>query len=121
MLGTNIKTMREIKEVSQQDLAKRAGIQPGTLSHIERGGRNPSIEMLYSIAEALGVSVINFFLDEQEIGRFFFDDVVNARFPGSARVNDILNKLIENGLLWDKTRRVMVVDVDDLLPDQKKP
>jgi transcriptional regulator with XRE-family HTH domain len=120
MLGTNIKTMREIKEVSQQELAERIGVPPGTLSHIERGSRKPSIDMLYTIADALNISIINFFLDEQELQRFYFDDVVNSRFPGSQRVNEILSKLIENGLLWDKTRRVMVVDIDDLFPGDKK-
>ena len=114
MVGKNIRILREIKEISQKELADKIGVPSGTLSHIERGSRQPSIEMLYNIADALNVSVINFFLDEKEIARFMFDDVIKARFPGSERLNEILNQLIENGIAWNKTRRVAVIDLDDL-------
>jgi len=114
LVGKNIRILREIKEISQKELADKIGVPSGTLSHIERGSRQPSIEMLYNIADALNVSVINFFLDEKEIARFMFDDVIKARFPGSERLNEILNQLIENGIAWNKTRRVAVIDLDDL-------
>ena len=117
MVGQNIKTLREIKDISQKELADKIGVPSGTLSHIERGSRQPSIDMLYSIADALNVSVLNFFLDKEEITRFMYDDVIKMRFPGSERLNEILNQLIENGLAWDKTRRVAVIDLDDLQRD----
>ena len=117
MLGQNIRTLRDIKEISQQELADKIGVPGGTLSHIERGTRQPSIDMLYSIADALDVSVINFFLDEKEIARFMFDDDIRLRFPGSEHLNGILNQLIENGIMWNKTRRVAIIDLDDLKLD----
>lgn len=121
MIGTNVKMLREIRGLSQADLAERIEASAGTLSHIEKGTRQPSLDMLYRIADALNVSVINMVLDEKEIGRFLYDEVIKAYYPGSTRLKEIMDQLIENGLVWDKARRVAIVDLDDLdLQPRKK-
>ena len=113
MIGTNIKLLRDIRGLSQKELAEFASISTGTLSHIENGGRQPSLEMLYKIADALNVSIINLVLDEREIGRFLYDDVIKAYYPGSTRLKEILGQLIENGVAWDNAKRVAIIDLSD--------
>ena len=62
MIGDNVKLLRNIRGLTQKDLAELVDVAPGTLAHIEKGTRNPSLEMLYKLADALSVSVINLVL-----------------------------------------------------------
>ena len=47
---------REARELTQAQLAERAGLPPAAISHFETGGRRPSFENLLRLAEALRVS-----------------------------------------------------------------
>ncbi len=49
-------------ELSQKELAERAGIDPSTLSDIENNQTNASVETAIAIARALGVSLDDLFL-----------------------------------------------------------
>lgn len=53
-VGDNIKRMREAANMSQNGLAKKAGIAQATLSAIERSTKNPSVETVKLLAIALG-------------------------------------------------------------------
>lgn len=55
MLGDAIRTLRAAADLSQRELARRAGYHDTLISMIERGARNPSRPVLANIAEALGV------------------------------------------------------------------
>ena len=58
-LGTVLKQLREKRGLTQQALAKRAGIAQGYLSELEAGReKNPGIETLRKLAKALKVSLI---------------------------------------------------------------
>jgi len=52
-----IRAWREYKQITVRELAKQAGITSSYLSQIETGKRNPTIDTLKSIAEALGIDV----------------------------------------------------------------
>lgn len=59
-VGANIRAYREEVGMSLNQLAERSGISKGYLSALENeehGDRRPSGETLYSIAEALGVTM----------------------------------------------------------------
>lgn len=65
MLGDNIKSIREEKKLGLNETAKLAGISPSYLSDIEKGNKtNPSMEVLQRIADALDVSIKEFFKSE---------------------------------------------------------
>ena len=51
--GSNLKKLREGKELSQEDLANDADIPINQVGRIERGEINPSLSTLNSIAKAL--------------------------------------------------------------------
>ena len=54
-LGANLKRLRTAKGWSQEDYAFEAGIHRTYISDIERGARNPTIEVLVKLAAPFGV------------------------------------------------------------------
>lgn len=56
-----IKEIREQKDLTQEEVAKKAGIFPNYYAKIERGTINTSIEKANKIAKALGVKVSDIF------------------------------------------------------------
>jgi len=61
VLGKNIKFFRSQKQLSQADLADKAGISITFLSNIERGNNFPLARTLCSLAKALEVEVFELF------------------------------------------------------------
>ncbi len=53
-LGQNVRTRRETRELTQEKLAEKAGLDPTYISGIERGLRNPGIKNVARLAKALG-------------------------------------------------------------------
>ena len=58
-IGENIKLLREIKKMTQEDLAQKLGVTSSNVSQIESGDRGLSIEKAVLIADALGVSLMD--------------------------------------------------------------
>jgi XRE family transcriptional regulator, regulator of sulfur utilization len=54
-VGARITTLRADRGLSLSELARRAGIGKGSLSELEAGQRNPTLDTLYAIAGQLGV------------------------------------------------------------------
>lgn len=61
ILGKNIKVFRSRKQLSQADLAEKAGISITFLSNIERGNNFPLAGTLCNLAKALDVEVFELF------------------------------------------------------------
>lgn len=55
-LGLNVRRRREARELTQEKLAEKAGLDPTYISGIERGLRNPGIKNVAKLAKALGFS-----------------------------------------------------------------
>ena len=58
VIGYKIKERRLELDLSQEDLAKRVGIDQSDLSKIEKGTANPSIKMINRIAQGLNSKII---------------------------------------------------------------
>ena len=56
MISNNIKQLRKIKNMSQQDLANKLGISFKTVSHWEAGYTEPSIEMIKKLKDIFNAS-----------------------------------------------------------------
>ena len=56
-LGENLKTVLDEQKVTQKDLAKKLNIAPTTLNGYISNKREPDLETLKNIAQALGVTV----------------------------------------------------------------
>jgi transcriptional regulator with XRE-family HTH domain len=63
--GSNLKRLRELKGLSQEELHFRAQVSFNQIGSIERGEINTTINTVYAIAQALDVDVRELFaLDE---------------------------------------------------------
>ena len=51
-----LRSAREIRELNQEKLARRAGLQASAISHFETGTRKPSFDNLKRLADALNVT-----------------------------------------------------------------
>ncbi|PPD59230.1 helix-turn-helix domain-containing protein [Dehalogenimonas etheniformans] len=59
--GERIRSLRQLRRLSQEELAFRAGIHRTYLGGIERGERNPALKNINSLADALNVSLPELF------------------------------------------------------------
>lgn len=55
--GARLRALRERRELSLGALAALSGLGKGTLSELETGRRNPTIETLFAVTTALGVPI----------------------------------------------------------------
>ena len=60
-LGAAIKRERSVLGISQEELARRAGLHRTYVSDLERGARNPSVESVEKLADALQIPVSKLF------------------------------------------------------------
>lgn len=57
-ITNNIRTLRFFaKEMTQQELAEKAGVSRQTIIAVEAGKYSPSLELAFRIAEAFGVQI----------------------------------------------------------------
>ena len=56
-VGARIRELRMAAGLSLSELARRAGIGKGTLSELEAGRRNPTLDTLYALTVPLGVGL----------------------------------------------------------------
>ncbi|MDE2078662.1 MAG: helix-turn-helix transcriptional regulator [Burkholderiales bacterium] len=59
--GQRIKDLRAERGLNQEELAEKVGVFRTYMSRIETGAANPTLTMIYALADALGVSVIELF------------------------------------------------------------
>jgi len=60
-VGERLKTIREIKGLSQRELAKKAGVTNSTISMIEKNGVSPSVSSLKKVLSGIPISIGDFF------------------------------------------------------------
>lgn len=60
--GQKVKQLRKAKELSQEDLSDKSGLNRPYISAIEQGKRNVSLEVIEKLAEALDIEIKEFFV-----------------------------------------------------------
>jgi CheY-like chemotaxis protein len=65
LFGTAIRNQRAELRLSQEELADRAGLHRTYVSDVERGARNPSLETIRRLAQALERSVSTLFIQTE--------------------------------------------------------
>lgn len=66
-IGERIKELRQKKGITVNKLANLSGVSQSYLRDIELGNKQPTVEYLSYICDALGISLSHFFSDEKEI------------------------------------------------------
>jgi transcriptional regulator with XRE-family HTH domain len=54
-VGENLRRIRTLNALTQEQLAQRAGVQAATVARIERDEREPHMTTIRKLADALGV------------------------------------------------------------------
>ncbi|MGW1563429.1 helix-turn-helix domain-containing protein [Streptomyces sp. NPDC002144] len=67
MVARNVRLLRDQRGLSLAELARRAGLAKQTLSNLEQGTGNPTVETLFSIATALGVPVTRLVAEQEQV------------------------------------------------------
>ena len=67
-LGDRIKSFRESKQISVEDMSERSGLKIDQINHIEENSGLPSLASLIKIARVLGVRPGTFLDDNDELG-----------------------------------------------------
>jgi transcriptional regulator with XRE-family HTH domain len=60
-LGERLRYLRELRNLTQKQLAQSANISQATIAHIEKSTKDPSVETLRKLAAALDIHVAIFF------------------------------------------------------------
>ena len=66
-LITSLKSTREARGMTQQELADKIGVRRETILHLENNRYNPSLEMALKIARVFGMSVEDIFRLNEEV------------------------------------------------------
>jgi transcriptional regulator with XRE-family HTH domain len=56
VFSQRLKVARDLRKLSQGELAERSGLQPSAISHFETASRSPSFDNLKKLADALDVT-----------------------------------------------------------------
>ncbi|NPV72894.1 MAG: helix-turn-helix transcriptional regulator [Pelotomaculum sp.] len=65
-VGRRITDIRTSQGISLTNLAKRSGIAQSSLSYIESGKAQPTVETVHKICAALGITLAEFFADHAQ-------------------------------------------------------
>lgn len=73
-IGTRLRKVRELRGLSQRQLAARAGLTSGTISLIEHNKTSPSVASLKSLLDAIPMALSEFFSDVESNGtvKYFY-------------------------------------------------
>ncbi|GLZ11996.1 DNA-binding protein [Actinomadura sp. NBRC 104425] len=67
VVARNMRLLREQRGMSLAELARQAGLAKQTLSTIEQGSGNPTVDTLFAIANALGVPVTRLVAEREQV------------------------------------------------------
>lgn len=67
--GPAVRRHRELLKLSQEELADRSGLDRTYISGVERGVRNPTVQVMQKLAEALGADLDVLFATARECAR----------------------------------------------------
>ena len=64
-MKTRIKELRARHNLTQEDLAKKAGVRRETIVFLEKGKYNPSLQLAHDIAKTLKTTIDELFIFEK--------------------------------------------------------
>ncbi|MBF6328345.1 helix-turn-helix domain-containing protein [Nocardia transvalensis] len=105
-VGARLRALREARGMSLSELARTSEIGKGTLSELESGRRNPTLETLYALTTALHVplsTVLTAAAAHPGISGQAVDAVLLDRFDGSDAVTETYRIRIRAGARQEST------------------
>ncbi|MFD7730945.1 helix-turn-helix domain-containing protein [Kitasatospora phosalacinea] len=103
-IGLRLRELRASRGLSLSELARRSGVGKATLSGLESGTRNPTLETLYALTTALGLPLSAVLQDsggtagpEVGVSGRVLDAVLLERFEDAAAVSETYRVRIRPG------------------------
>jgi transcriptional regulator with XRE-family HTH domain len=100
-VGRALRALRSAAGLSLSELARRSGVGKATLSELEAGRRNPTLETLYALTTALGAPLSAVLPppgnDAPAISGRAVDAVLITRFPAAGTTTEIYRMTIRPG------------------------
>jgi transcriptional regulator with XRE-family HTH domain len=78
-VGSAVRALREVADLSQEELAFRAKLDRTYISGIERNRRNPSVRSLQRVSDALGITLDAIFIKAREMAEGQIRRVTRSR------------------------------------------
>jgi len=89
-LGRNVKQLREARGLTQQQMAKVAGVPRATWTNLESGEANPTLAVMHAVAEAFQVTLEELTSTPRAACQFYPRGTLPARARGVVTVQKLL-------------------------------
>jgi XRE family transcriptional regulator, regulator of sulfur utilization len=89
-LAANIRHLREARGLTQEQMARLAGLPRATWGHLETGGANPTLLVLDKVATALQVPLEELTAAPRAVGRLYPKTSLKVRRQGDGSVRQLL-------------------------------
>jgi transcriptional regulator with XRE-family HTH domain len=89
-LAANIKHLREARGLTQEQMARLAGLPRATWGHLETGAANPTLLVLDKVATALQVPIEELTSAPRALGRLYPKASLKVRRQGDGSVRQLL-------------------------------
>ncbi len=89
-LADNMRQLRESRGITQERMAKLAGIPRPTWANLESGGANPTLTVLVRVASALGVSVEELIAPPRASAKLYAASDLPVRTRGRVAIRRLL-------------------------------
>jgi transcriptional regulator with XRE-family HTH domain len=89
-LAANIRHLREARGLTQEQMARLAGLPRATWGHLETGGANPTLLVLDKVATALQVPIEELTAAPRALGRLYPKTSLKVRRQGDGSVRQLL-------------------------------
>jgi transcriptional regulator with XRE-family HTH domain len=87
-IGERILYMRNQRELSQSELAKKANLSPSAIFQIEKNVKSPTVDTLYKIGKALDCNPAIFFVTENL--HVFDMKTLREKYTKKSELNDTI-------------------------------
>ena len=106
-VGARVRQLRKAAGLTQEQLARRAGMDYKYLGSVERGERNVTLENLERIVKALGVEPYDLFAfraDKRASPKGGEDLLVNLVRRSDPAIRPLIIEVVQSILQWAQTR-----------------
>lgn len=96
-LARNIVRLRRQRGLSLSSLAEQSGVAKGTLSNLERGMGNPTLETIFALSRGLGYPISDLIADKDEVAPTFVSREDAPQIRGVAVELRLYNRSVSMG------------------------
>ena len=100
-IAQNVKQLRQIRNLSQEQLSRLSGVPRPTWSNLESGTANPTVAVLTKVAAALQVPVEELISPPKAVAKFYPADAIAKQRRGGVLIRKLLPDYLQ-GLELDR-------------------